>query len=145
MTDFPHQYATTATAMAEGEVTMTTDEGAVLTCNAPSQFGGAPGGQSPESLLTEAVASCFILQFRAIARFSSLEWCQVRCDAIGILDKIDRTLKFTGFELKVSLEIPQIADADKANRLLEKAKQTCLVSNSLACPTRLEAEVIASN
>ena len=43
--------------------------------------------------------------------------------------------------LRIDLEIPPEVDEAKADRVLEKAKAACLISNSLACPVHLEKSV----
>jgi organic hydroperoxide reductase OsmC/OhrA len=41
----------------------------------------------------------------------------------------------------VRLQVPAGTDEAKARRLLEKAEQSCLISNSLKAPVHLQAEV----
>lgn len=145
MSAFPHSYRVSALLAEGGLVRMTTDEGALLECGAPANFGGAPGGHSPESLLTEAVASCFILSFVAVARASGFEWSALSCEAEGILDKVDRTLKFTQFNVIAGLEVKDAEACSRGEMLLQKAEKTCLVSNSLACPVNLRTKVVAGD
>ena len=45
----------------------------------PPQFGGPPGRWSPETLLVAAVADCYILSFRAIAKATKLPWDAIEC------------------------------------------------------------------
>jgi organic hydroperoxide reductase OsmC/OhrA len=98
---------------------------------APAQFDG-PGDQwSPEALLIGAVADCFVLTFRAVARASGLAWTGLRCYAVGRLDRVDGTTRFTELTLRAHLTVPDGTDKQKARRLLEKAEQGCLISNSL--------------
>lgn len=137
MQKFPHFYTVKAAAETQGAVAMETEEGATLQCFPPSQFGGEPGRQSPESLLAEAVASCFILTFRAVASASGLAWSSLQCQAIGKLDKVDGRLAFTEFALSANLKIAAEADQELARKLLAKAEGGCLVSASLACPVLL--------
>lgn len=141
MQNLPHRYAVSAAAAPEGNVRLTTTGVPELASNAPAEFGG-PGDQwSPETLLTAAVADCFILSFRAIATASKFEWISLSCDVKAVLERIDRVTQFTAFHEKVVLEIPPGTDESKANRLLEMAERACLVTNSLTAETRLEATV----
>ena len=141
MQELPHFYTVNASSEPAGAVAVTTEEGAALTCFPPSHFGGEKGTQSPEYLLSEAVASCFILSFRAIAKASKLEWTGLTCDATGTLDKKDRNLVFTEFTVTARLQVPGGVSEEKALRLLEKAEQSCLITNSLCCPVSLRASV----
>ena len=101
----------------------------------PVEFGGPGDRWSPEALLVAAIADCFVLTFRAIARASKLEWQSLRCDASGTLDKVDRVTQFTHFDLQVELTIPADGDAAKASRLLHRAEHHCLITNSLKAGT----------
>ncbi|MEZ4622966.1 MAG: OsmC family protein [Caldilineaceae bacterium] len=44
-------------------------------------------------------------------------------------------------ELKVKLTIPAGSDAEKAQRLLEKSEQNCLITNSLKATIKLHMDV----
>lgn len=141
MQDLPHRYSVSAIANLDGNVQLTSSGVPDLPSNAPAEFGG-PGDQwSPETLLAAAVADCFILSFRAIARASKFEWVALSCDVEAVLERIDRVTQFTAFREKVVLEIPASMDENKAKRLLEMAERACLVTNSLTGETHLDATV----
>ena len=141
MQDLPHRYSVAASASSEGAVVLETDGVGELASQAPVEFGGPGGHWSPESLLVAAVVDCFVLSFRAIARASRFEWTSLSCNAVGTLDRIERVMQFTGFEISAELEVPAGADTDKAKRLLDKAEQACLITNSLKAESVLEASV----
>lgn len=141
MQSFPHRYRVTAAADAETPVRLTSATLPVLESDAPAQFDGPGDKWSPESLLVAAVADCFFLSFKAIARASNFSWVSLSCEALGTLDNPGRQMRFTAFEVKASLTVPVGAKEDRAMRLLEKAEQVCLVTNSLAAPVRLTASV----
>ena len=92
-------------------------------------------------MLAAAVASCFKLSFKAIARAAKFEWVSIRCDVVAVLDRVDKVTQFTEFHQTVLLEVPAGSDEAKALRLLEKAERSCLVTNSLTGVTRLDATV----
>ena len=141
MQELPHHYLVAADAKATGNVVLSSSGVADLDSAPPAEFGG-PGDQwSPESLLVAAVADCFILSFRAVARASRLEWDSLYCKVEGTLDRIDRVTQFTAFKVTATLDIPQDTDASKAQRLLEKAEHVCLITNSLKAESHLEASV----
>jgi peroxiredoxin-like protein len=141
MQDLPHHYVVSAGAKVAGNVVLSSDGVADLESAPPAQFGG-PGDQwSPESLLVAAVADCFILSFRAIARASRLEWDSLSCQVEGTLDRVERVTQFTGFTVTATLDVPADTDEGKAQRLLEKAEQACLITNSLKADSHLEATV----
>ena len=141
MQNFPHHYSVTAAATSEADVELTSPGLAAIDSAPPAEFGGPGDRWSPESLLVAAVADCFILSFRAIARASKLEWDSLSCDAEGTLDRVDRVNQFTEFQLRVVLDCPQGTSEEKAMRLLEKAEEICLITNSLRSEAHLTAEV----
>ncbi len=142
MQNFPHHYAVAANAGPQGNVKLTSPGIEAIDSAPPAEFGGPGDRWSPESLLVAAVADCFILSFRAIARASKVDWVSLKCDADGVLDRPERVTQFTGFQLRAVLEVPQGTDPDKARRLLDKAEHACLITNSLKASPQLEAEVI---
>ena len=49
---------------------------------------------------------------------------------------------FTAFTVKARLEVPQGSDVERARKLLAKAEEVCLISNSLKGSHHLEIEVV---
>jgi len=141
MQNFPHHYSVSATAGSEGIVELTSPGLATLESAPPAEFGGPGDRWSPETMLVAAVADCFMLSFRAIARASKLDWLSLSCDTNGTLDRVERKNQFTEFQLKVVLTCPAGTDEQKAMRLLEKAEEICLITNSLRSEAHLTAEV----
>jgi len=142
MQDFPHHYPVSARASVDSSVTLQTPNCQDLASAPPAEFGGPGDHWSPETLLVAAVADCFILGFKAIARASRFEWQNLECAANGVLEKVERSIKFTEIHLTATLTVPEGTNAEKAIKLLEKAEQTCLVSNSLSATIHLETNVL---
>lgn len=141
MQAFPHHYAVSATTAAETNVTLSSPGLDDLSTAGPPQFGGPGDVWSPETLLVGAVADCFVLSFRAIARAARFEWEHLSCEAIGTLDKIERVTRFTKFDVKAELTVPAGTSEEKAHKLLEKAERSCLITNSMTAPSTLKADV----
>ena len=91
-----------------------------------------------------AVADCFILTFRAIARASKLEWTNLECSAEGVLDRVERVTRFTEFTVRAKLTVPAGTDIDKAQRLLEKSEEVCLVTRSMTAAEKKWSKAGAS-
>lgn len=145
MQDFPHHYLVNAEAEAEGTIALKSDNMPQLISAPPAEFGG-PGNQwSPEHLLVASVADCYILTFRAIARASKLEWTGLEASADGVLERVDRVTKFTSFTVRATLTVPEGTDQEKARRLLEKAEDACLITNSMTAENHLEADIIVAS
>jgi len=141
MQDYPHHYKVAAVASPEGEVGLTSDRLQAIPSAPPAQFGGPGDKWSPETLLTAAVADCFILTFRAIARASKVSWTSLTCEVEGKLERKDGVTQFTEFVVNATLTVPEDTREERAQRLLEKAEESCLVTNSLTSTTRLNAVV----
>lgn len=112
-----------------------------MTSDAPAEFGGPGDLWSPETLLTAAVADCFILSFRAIARASKLEWMSLNCDVEGVLERLEKVTRFSRFNLRVVLFVQAGTDEQKAMRILEKSEHACLVTNSMTSEVNFSPEI----
>ena len=140
MEALPHHYTVTALGnSAQSQTTVNSTGGGDITTDMPAEFGG-PGDQwSPESLLMAAVADCFVLTFRAIAQASRQEWSTISCKATGTLDSVERKPQFTHLQLEVELSVAGEFNEERVRRLLTKAEESCLVTNSLSAEVSLQA------
>ena len=141
MQAFPHHYSVAASAATQGDVTLAGDRLPAIPSAPPAEFGGPGDRWSPETLLVAAVADCFVLTFRGIAGASHFVWVSLECHVTGTVDRVDRVTQFTALEVRARLRVPAGAKEDQARRLLVKAEETCLVTNSLKVRPRLEAIV----
>ncbi len=141
MQPLPHHYAVTACASPNGDVHLGADGIPALLTATPPEFDGPDDRWSPETLLVAAVADCFALTFRGIARNSKLLWSSFECDATGTLDRVGDAVRFTDVHLHASLTVPPETSVELATRVLEKAEQRCLVSRSLNASVHLESRV----
>ena len=113
-----------------------------LLVDAPPEFKGHDGVWTPEHLFVASVNTCFMTTFLAIAENSKLEVVSFKADAKGKLEKLDgQGFMMTEITLHPKLVISHAHDAERANRILEKAEKHCLISNSIKTETKLEAEV----
>lgn len=127
----PHRYRVRAAGAAAGPVTLACEGVADLASEAPPEFGGPPGYWSPETLFAAAIADCYILSFRAVARASKLEWLQLDVDVEALLERADGVTRFTRVTIAPRLGIPPGVQESVAIGVLEKSKRVCLVTNSL--------------
>jgi organic hydroperoxide reductase OsmC/OhrA len=142
MHPYPHVYKVSAGGGAAGDVRLASAGLPELPSQAPPEFGGPEGYWSPETLLAAAVADCFVLSFRAVARASKLEWSSVSAEVDCVLDRVEGVAHFTHVTTRARLVVPAGADAARAHQLLGKAEKVCLISNSLKAERHLEAEVV---
>ena len=141
MQGYPHHYLASATGGNEGSVIISGKGLPDLETESPPQFGGPEGIWSPESMLSATVANCFVLTFRAIARASKLEWTSLDCNVEGVLERPERATFFTRFNIHAVLRVPAAAKTEIAQRLLEKAKEVCLITASLKSEIVLTTEI----
>ena len=103
--------------------------------------GGVERTWSPEHLFTAAVNSCFMTTFLAIAENSRLSFDAFECAAAGDLDLVEGRYRMTRVTLRPTLIIANHADEAKALRVLEKAEQACLITNSITATVSLQPTV----
>jgi len=144
MTAFPHHYAVRSAGTADGDVLLRAHGLPDLIATPPTEFDGPGDRWSPETLLVGAVAGCFLLTFRSVARVARLPWTSLVCEAGGTLDRVDRVTSFTAFSLRATLAVPDGTDPEAAKALLKRAEHACLISNSLkaACTIELSVQVL---
>jgi organic hydroperoxide reductase OsmC/OhrA len=141
MQAFPHHYTVRAAGFPAGDVELSADHVTALRSAPPAEFDGPGDRWSPETLVTGAVADCFILTFRAVARASKLPWTSLQCEAIGTLDRVDRVTQFTAFTVRAHLLVPAGTDREPALHALEKAERNCLIANSLKAKVHLVGDI----
>jgi len=144
MKPYPHHYTASASARAADNVMIGAAGLRPIETAAPPEFGGSGGTWSPETLLCAAIADCFILTFRAIARAAHFYWLSLDCRVEGVLEPRRDTAQFTRFATATRLTIPPGADPAKARLLLSRAERGCLISNSLRGERTLSADVVTS-
>ncbi|HVY22224.1 MAG TPA: OsmC family protein [Steroidobacteraceae bacterium] len=141
MQAYPHKYTVTANGSATGTVPVAATGLPMLDTESPREFDG-PGDQwSPENMLCAAVASCFILTFRAVAKASKQEWRQLACHVEGTLERVERETRFTLFATHVVLVVPRGADRARCQQLLEKSERACLIANSLRAERMFDIDI----
>lgn len=112
-----------------------------LATTSPPQFGGSEGAWSPETLLCAALADCFVLTFRAVARAAHFEWLELDCSVDGVLARVDGALRFTQFATRARLLVAPGSDAGRAAALLGRAERGCLIANSLSAARTLQTDI----
>jgi|1185.fasta_scaffold741193_2 organic hydroperoxide reductase OsmC/OhrA len=138
---FPHHYAISAAAAPDGDVVLAGPGLQRLVSLPPVEFDGPGDRWSPEALIVAAVADCFVLTFRGIAKVSRLPWLAMTCETTGTLDRVEHVTRFTEFVLRVSLDIPDGVDEELVRRLLLRAEQTCLIANSVNARCHVDVHI----
>ena len=142
MQPLPHVYSVAAAGSAQGSVALTATGLPRLAVAPPAQFNGPGDLWSPEDLLVAAIASCFILTFRAIARSSQLHWTHLECKVEGTLERAGGAMQFTHVVTRATLTVPEGTSTVLCEHVLNKSEEGCLVANSLRGKRELQMEIV---
>lgn len=137
MQTYPHHYRVSATGGDTGPVEVSTAGVPALSSAPPPEFDGPGGVWSPETLLTAALADCFVLTFRAVAKAAGFAWQHLHCEVEGTLERAEGVTRFTHFVTRVRLTRAEGSDAAKAAALLERSEKVCLIANSVSASREL--------
>lgn len=114
-----------------------------IDASSPPEFNGESGFWSPEQLLVASAESCLMATFIAIAEMSKLEVRSYRSAARAKLEPSNgQRFAFTELAICPVIEVGCEQDRERAERLLEKAKRHCFVSNALSIPVQVEARIL---
>ena len=133
-----------AVPAAAGDMRLSTPGAPSLLTAPPPEFDGPGGVWSPEALLIGAAADCFAITFVGVARASGVAWTAMTCEVAGILDREDGLMRFTRLDIDARVTVPDGQDVERVHRVLDKAKRSCLITNSLNAAVHLHAGVISS-
>ena len=142
MKPLPHQYEVELSGTPTGYATACAAGMPDLTTAPPADFGGPGDAWSPEHLFMAAIETCLLFSLRAIARASKMEFSSLGVSGVGTVDKQAGATRFTEIVLRARLVIPEGTDKARAQRILEKAEKSCLVSASISTPILIEPEII---
>ncbi len=145
MEKLPHQYKVSVKGEPQEALLTCAENLPSIQVTPPAQFDGPGDKWSPEELLMASLANCLILSFRAIAKASGFDWLSIECESTGTLDKVGHKIQFTNVQTRARLTIASAEQIKKAEKLLNKAEETCFVSNTLSCPSHLEIEIVVDD
>jgi len=115
-----------------------------LLVGAPVDFKGEPGNVSPEDMMVSSLSVCQMNTFVAFARHKSLEFTAYVDSADGVVEVVDRKLRFTGVTLRPTVTITREDDREIALKLLEDAHHSCAISNSVNFEVVVEPTVVVA-
>lgn len=102
---------------------------------------GVPNTWSPEHLYVAAANICLMTTFLAIAENSKLEFTNYECEGVGKLEKVDGKFVISEIELRPYITVTQEKDLERAERIIEKSENACLISNSMKTKIILKPEI----
>jgi len=145
MKPLPHLYEVSLSGGPTGHATLLATGVPPLRSAPPKEFDGPGDAWSPEQFLLAAVGTCFMFTFRAVAQASKFDFSSLDLSGSGTVDREEGTTRFTEIVLRLRLTLANGADPERAQRMLEKGKNACLVTSSLSVPVRLESEIVVES
>lgn len=102
-----------------------------ITLAIPKEFEGPGLHHSPEDLYAEALLNCFVATFKFAAEKSLLNFHELKAQCRLVVDLNESRAPWMK-EAHFTIEINGIEKLDRAQRIVEKVKQNCLILNSVA-------------
>ena len=75
------------------------------------------------------------------AAASRMPWTSLAVAVEGELDRVQKVTQFTQIRIHAQLAVPADVGVERAERLLQRAEQVCLISNSLKASVSLTTDV----
>ena len=121
------------------------DNGCIEIATPPEFPQGIAGIWSPEHLFTAAVSSCLMTTFLSIAENSKLEFTNFTCRSKGKLEKVDGKFLMTEVYLEPHVTIARENDTERAQRVINKSADVCLISNSIKSKVTVSPVIKVAN
>jgi organic hydroperoxide reductase OsmC/OhrA len=110
---------------------------------------GVPSGgpeeatfHSPEDLFVASATMCYMNGFVDFTRKMHIEFKSFECDAVGTLEKVERSFEVTKIDMKAKVVIGSEDIRKKIDRALELAAKYCFIGNSMKCPISHDTNVV---
>jgi organic hydroperoxide reductase OsmC/OhrA len=123
-----------------GEISV--DRKAVIRTGSPLGDSSEASYHTPEDLFVASATVCYMNGFINFAKKMHIEFKAFVCEAVGTLEKVDRSFEITKIEMKARVEINSEALRSKIGRALELAAKYCFVGNSMKCPISHATEIV---
>lgn len=138
-----HYYSVNAEWKKDRIGEITSGEFTPVTVATPPEFAkGVAGLWSPEHLFVSAVNVCLMTTFLAIADNSNFRFAAYSSEGTGKLERVDKKYRITEITLRPRITLFNEADSERALRLIDKAEQHCLISNSIVSTIHLEPQIL---
>ena len=110
--------------------------------SAPPEFDGPEGIISPEDLFVASATMCFMNGFVEFTKKMRIEFKSFECDAVGTLEKVERSFEVTKIDTKTKVVIDSEDNRKRIGRALELAAKYCFIGNSMKCPITHDTDVV---
>lgn len=138
---FPHRYEVVLSGRDAAGV-LSSGGRPAITGGAPPEFDGRAEWWSPEHLLLSSVALCLMTTAQALAARARIPIGTYESRGHAVLDKTSAGLVFTEIVVRVEVAVAE-EHRERMRALMDSAKKHCIVSNALAVPVTVDAQVTA--
>ena len=107
-------------------------------------FRGDPALQNPEDLLVASLSACHFLSYVALCARGGVNVVAYEDDAVGVMERHEKTFRFTDVLLRPRVTIAPGSDPEKARALHGKAHEDCFIASSVNFPVRNEPEILVA-
>ena len=97
---------------------------------------------SPEDLFVASATMCYMNGYVEFTRKMRIDFKSFECDAVGTLEKVDRSFEVTKIDMKARVVIGSEDIRKKIDRALELAAKYCFIGSSMKCPISHDTEVV---
>ena len=136
-----YRYATSVRWTGEKKGALAVDGKPPVEVATPPEFKGHEGIWSPEDLFVASVNACIMTTFLAFAGRAELAFEEYESEAEGLLEFQDNRFVFTKIVVRPRVTLRAGEDPAKAEEILHKAEQNCLVSNSIRTEVVLDPTI----
>lgn len=112
-----------------------------LQISTPAEFKGDPRLWSPEELVVSAVEACLMSTFLALAEARHLPVAFYSSTAEGWLERVDGVFQITRIIVRPTVVLRPGYPAEETFVMLRRAREQCMISNSLSAEVWLEPAV----
>jgi organic hydroperoxide reductase OsmC/OhrA len=117
-------------------------DGKALIKTGVSNESGRTNFHSPEALFVASATVCYMNGFISFTEKMHIIFKTFVCDAVGTLEKVDRSFEITKIEMRARVAIDSESLRSRISRALELAAKYCFVGNSMKCPISHHTEII---
>jgi len=138
------RYANSVSWKGERKGLLTAKHRPPLEIATPADFRGHEGIWTPEDLLVASVNSCVMTTFLYYCAKADFKLVDYQSSAEGIAELTAEGLAFTRVVVSPKIVVAPRSARDRAEAAIRRAKDRCLISNSLSCQIAVEPHIETS-
>lgn len=116
-----------------------------LEVGSPPEFKGTPDVWCPEDLLIEALNTCLMLTFLALARRKNVEVMAYESTAHGTVENSSGKFRVTHVVVQPRVTLKDEGASAAALTVVQETKEACMVTNSIVATADLVPEFVTQS